>query len=384
MKKLNILILNYEYPPLGGGAGIVTKHLAEEFAKMNHSVVVLTTWFYGEPEYYTNNNITIVRLRSKRKNTYQSNPHEMLSWLRHAIKYFKKQNKDDIVFDICLANFTMPGGVVARYLKRKHNIPYVILSHGHDIPWTYPKTMFFWHLFFYKTIKNICIESSMNILLSEEIKSIADKFLGEKYQNKNKVFFNGLYINHFNKSMSGTTLKIIFVGRLVPQKAPLIFLEVIKQIQELQIPYEVQILGDGELKSKMEDFVIRNNLYPISFRGKVSHAEVMDALSNSHLLLSTSVSEGMSLAILEAISTGVYVIATDVSGNNNMIVEEVNGNIIACNEPELMTEKIAHFYHHKLLKQYKYPPDYLELMHDLFSWDKIAQQYVNAFLSIIK
>ena len=97
---MKILILNYEYPPLGGGAGIVTKHLAEEFAKMNHAVVVVTTWFYGEPEYYTNNNITIVRLKSRRNNTYQSNPLEMLSWIRYALNYFKNQPKSDLAFDI--------------------------------------------------------------------------------------------------------------------------------------------------------------------------------------------------------------------------------------------------------------------------------------------
>ncbi len=381
---MKILILNYEYPPLGGGAGIVTKHLAEEFAKMNHAVVVVTTWFYGEPEYYTNNNITIVRLKSRRNNTYQSNPLEMLSWIRYALNYFKNQPKSDLAFDICLANFTMPGGVVARYLKRKYKIPYVILSHGHDIPWTYPKTMFFWHLLFYKHIKNICMESSLNILLSEEIKSIADKFLGNKNKDKNIVFYNGLYMDHFNKTLSGAVLKIIFVGRLVQQKNPLLFLEVIKKVQNVKIPFEVVILGDGELKSEMEDYVIRNNLYPISFRGKVSHAEVLNALSNAHLLVSTSESEGMSLAILEAISSGVYVIATKVSGNDNMIIEGVNGCLVSEHRSDVIAEKISDFFYSKLLQDYSYPSSYLELMHDLFSWDKIAKQYIDSFSKIIQ
>ena len=78
---MNILILNYEYPPLGGGAGIVTQQLAELLAIQDDKVVVLTTWFSGEPEFHIEGNLTIIRLRSKRKFTYQSNPLEMLSWM---------------------------------------------------------------------------------------------------------------------------------------------------------------------------------------------------------------------------------------------------------------------------------------------------------------
>ena len=382
LKSLNILILNYEYPPLGGGAGIVTKHLAEEFVKMNHSVVVVTTWFPGEAEFFTDGKITIVRLKSLRKNTYQSNPLEMFSWWRHAINYFKQQSDENLKFDICLSNFTMPGGVVARYLKHKYQIPYVVLSHGHDIPWTHPKIMFFWHLLFYQKIKNICLASSANILLSKEIKVMADRFLGEKYAFKNKVFFNGLYIDRFNKSIQGDKLKIIFVGRLVLQKSPMLFLETIKRLQSEGIPFEAVILGDGELKKKMEDFVEKNHLFPISFKGKVSHAEVLKELSASNLLVSTSESEGMSLAILEAISTGVYVVATKVSGNDNMIVEGINGNLVSDNDPDQLLSKIKAFYFEKLLKNYSYPDNYLELMDNLFSWDRIAKQYSDLFLEI--
>lgn len=64
---LRILILNYEYPPIGGGAGIVTKHLAEEFIKLGHQITILTTWFEGETENYKHNNFEIIRLKSSEK-----------------------------------------------------------------------------------------------------------------------------------------------------------------------------------------------------------------------------------------------------------------------------------------------------------------------------
>ncbi len=72
MKK--ILILNYEYPPLGGGAGVCTRFEAEGLATLGHQVTVLTTWFDGEEEIEKKGNLTIVRLKSKRKYEFKSNP----------------------------------------------------------------------------------------------------------------------------------------------------------------------------------------------------------------------------------------------------------------------------------------------------------------------
>lgn len=345
-------------------------------------VTVVTTWFQGEPEFFNAENFTIIRLKSKRKSTYQSNPYEMLSWISNAKKYFADLQQPP-KYNICLANFTMPGGVVAKYLKNKFNIPYIILSHGHDIPWLYPKEMLFWHLIFYTTIKQICLASAANILLSEEIKKKADALVGKKYCAKNKVFTNGLYIEQFNPSIKGDKLKIIFIGRLVAQKAPMLFLETIKLLQKEAIPFEVVILGDGALKQKMKLYVEKNNLYPVSFKGKVSHAEVLQALSTSNVLISTSEFEAMSMAILEAVSTGVYVIATKVNGIEKVIKEDINGNIVDENKPTALLQKIKKFYATKVLKEYTYPADYIEEMSNRFLWDKIGKQYISLFKEII-
>jgi hypothetical protein len=44
---MRILMLNYEYPPLGGGASPVTKSLSEELVKLGHTVYVITMGFKG-------------------------------------------------------------------------------------------------------------------------------------------------------------------------------------------------------------------------------------------------------------------------------------------------------------------------------------------------
>ncbi|MBN1253177.1 MAG: glycogen/starch synthase, partial [Bacteroidales bacterium] len=59
---MKILILNYEYPPLGGGAGVVSQYHAKGLAEKGHNVTVISTWYKGEAEIETKNNLKIVRL----------------------------------------------------------------------------------------------------------------------------------------------------------------------------------------------------------------------------------------------------------------------------------------------------------------------------------
>ena len=51
MKKLKILMLNYEFPPLGGGAAPVSYELAKGYARKGHEVTAVTMGFKGLPEY---------------------------------------------------------------------------------------------------------------------------------------------------------------------------------------------------------------------------------------------------------------------------------------------------------------------------------------------
>ena len=92
---MNILILNYEYPPLGGGAGVVSQYHAEGLSRTNHKVTVLTAWFEGEKEIEDIGNLKIIKLKSKRRFTYKSTPDEWLSWIRKSKQFLNKYLKEN-------------------------------------------------------------------------------------------------------------------------------------------------------------------------------------------------------------------------------------------------------------------------------------------------
>lgn len=380
---MNIIILNYEYPPLGGGAGIVTQQLAERLAALGNKVVVLTTWFSGEPEFNIDGNLTIIRLRSKRKYTYQSNPSEMLSWIFKAKNYINHFS-DDFNFDICLANFTLPGGEVALYLKRKKNIPFVVLSHGHDIPWFHPRQMFFWHILFYFKIKQILKASSANVLLTDSMKINADKFIGKLYSAKNKIIPNGLEFLHFRKgfNINDKTIVALFVGRLVDQKSPLMVVKAFELLQKSNCPIELKIIGDGKLKSEIENYIFHNQIQNIKILGRISQSEVFMEMQQAHLLIAPSKAEAMSLSVLEAVSCGMYVIATELSGNKELILDGFNGNFVK--DEKDIAEKINLFYKEKFSLNYTYPDDLFVYLDQKYAWTKSVKAYQSVFEDIIE
>ena len=59
---MNILVINYEYPPIGGGGGVICKDISEEIASKGHRVTVVTSHYDSLPEHENLNGVTVIRL----------------------------------------------------------------------------------------------------------------------------------------------------------------------------------------------------------------------------------------------------------------------------------------------------------------------------------
>jgi glycosyltransferase involved in cell wall biosynthesis len=376
---MRILILNYEYPPLGAGAGVITSHIAEGLAHRQNDVTVLTTWFNGEKEYAEaiEGNLKIIRLKSKRKFTYRSNVWEMLSWIRHSKEYLSHYLKEN-PFDIVFANFALPGGAVAAFIKRQFGIPYVIISHGHDIPWFFPKQMFFYHLLTYHKIKSICNDSSALFVQSPDMFRNAQRFLGKAMVKNIHLIHNGTDYHAFfpDGSARGTGFRILFAGRLVRQKGPFIFLDALKKLKSKGIPFETVIIGDGPLRSGMESYVRKNNLTPvIKFTGWIDKAAIIKEYRTAHVMVAPSLNEGMSMALMEALASGLYVFTTPVSCNEQMISQGINGELFPTRNSAALSDRLASYYHDKFIKDYRVPESSTKEFHHLYDWEYIVEKY---------
>ena len=123
---MKILFINHEFPPNGGGAATIMKELFDRFDNSLHKVFLLTA-NAERPK------INIFTINTGRKSNSTGSIFEfVLFFIRGYFKlnFLKTRINPDIVF----AFFSIPGGLLAYFNKKKFNIPYIVSIRGGDIP----------------------------------------------------------------------------------------------------------------------------------------------------------------------------------------------------------------------------------------------------------
>jgi glycosyltransferase involved in cell wall biosynthesis len=134
---------------------------------------------------------------------------------------------------------------------------------------------------------------------------------------------------------------LTYVGRLDKQKDPLLLLngfhEALSRLRNLHLV----IIGDGVLRRNAEAACKTLNIREhVSFLGVQSAVQIAAALRGSHLFLLASAYEGMPVAVLEALATGLPVVSTNVGEIPLFVRNGVNGQIISNRTPSAMADAI--------------------------------------------
>lgn len=374
-----ILILNYEFPPLWGWAWVVSKQYALWLAKLWNQVTVITTWFNWEKEIEEIWNLKIIRLKSQRKKAFQSNPIEMLSWAFKTIYFLKSYLKENN-FDLSIAFFSIPGWIVAKYLKEKYNLDYIISTHWHDIPGFYPEVMKKFHILTNWYTKKIWEKSKKILVLTSDMKKIADNFWDKE---KNIIIPNWCYSDFFypDYNKKKERFNILFVWRLVDQKDPFTMLKSIKLLKEKSDDFQVNIVWDWPLKNKMIDFVEQNNLQNnVVFSGWVSKEKIREFYQESHIQICSSKVEAMSIAILESLYCWLYILSTPISWNNDMIMEWNNWEFFDIWDYNELANKLI--YWNKNFNKIKINNNPIEKLQNKYNWENIVYDLNNIIKNV--
>lgn len=158
---------------------------------------------------------------------------------------------------------------------------------------------------------------------------------------------NGVNVNKFKpRNNKSEIFRVVMVGRLWEQKNPMCLLKAAKKLLKEYSDIEFHFLGDGEFRLQMEQYIhcngLKDNVKILGWSNKVD-----ELLPTYDLSVLPSLWEGMPLAILEAQSCGLPVIATDIPGNSCLINNGVNGYLFPINEYLDLYEKIEYLYLNK-------------------------------------
>ena len=144
-------------------------------------------------------------------------------------------------------------------------------------------------------------------------------------QKSFQVIHNGIAKPKLAKpsSVDGTEkLGVGFVGRMVEQKNPLLFLDVIEKLPEVQ----AVMVGDGELEATVQTEINRRGLSNrITMLGGLPHTKALEVIADLDVLVMTPGWEGLPLLPLEAMLLNVPVVSTPVGGIPEVIDHGVSG-----------------------------------------------------------
>lgn len=173
--------------------------------------------------------------------------------------------------------------------------------------------------------------------------------------NKIRVVYNGINLDKFlkvdpddalsvrNEFHIPVTEKIIgIVARLDPAKDMSTLLRAFKIVAERKSDVRLMVVGDGK-----ERDLLKNLSKELGIEGRVVFTGVRQDVSRFlnafDLFVLPSVSEGMSLTLIEAMAARKPVIATDVGGNPEVIINELTGTIIEPGNSKVLAETILRY-----------------------------------------
>lgn len=374
-KSMRVLFFNYEYPPLGGGAGNATFYLLKEFSKLPEIEISLITSSI-DGQYHlekVGKNIEIHRLPIGKKNSnmhFQTN-RELLVYSWKAFWFYKKLMKKRN-FDLALAFFGIPCG----YLAKKTGLPYVVSLRGSDVPFYNARFNLLDRIFFRRLSKAIWKEASSVIALSHDLVNLAKKSAPDQ---KISVIYNGINTQEFypDAEILGQekTFNILFVGRLIERKGAIYLLEAFRNISKENANLKLLIAGDGPMREAYEKFSRDNHLEEkISFFGIIGHEKVAELFRKSHVFILPSLNEALGNVTQEALASGLPIITTD-TGAAELIKE--NGFVIKKESAQDIESSLQKIIENRELRE-KMSQNSHELAQTM-SWNNVAQKYLEIF-----
>jgi glycosyltransferase involved in cell wall biosynthesis len=351
------------YPPKLGGTEKVVQNLARAQSKKNLNVSVITSTRGLKDRNIENlDPFLVARLRSFEIANTPVIPNLLIKLL--------KLDRRSILHLHIAQPYTPEMVWLASKIK---NFNYIAQIHL-DVPPSGPAGFL---LKVYKPLilKRVLHSAKFIVVFTEDQKMSVHRKYGLEL-SKIKIITNGVEEDFYygRKRSLGKRPKLLFVGRLSIQKN---LTQLFYALEGVSDQFEVSIVGDGKLRSKLKETVKKLRLKNVNFVGRADDDKLLNFYKQAHIFVLTSEREGMPLVLLEAMAMSLPIIATDVVGNRDVVKEGKNGMLVPLNNIEALRATLLKLHSNKEL--YEEMSKMSSIMARQYSWNKISDDFENIY-----
>jgi len=343
-RVISILQLTDSFLPIVGGKQLAVHNLAVHLKKFGCNCLVIT------------NKITdkIYNSAPYQIKLFPKSP-KILPILFKLIWFvFKRWHRN---VDIIHAHRLYPAGYIAVILGKIYGIPSIVTPHGDDI---LTVAEIGYGITLKEKYKKKCIytlkQTDNIIVFNVGLKKKCIQLGADA--NKIRIIPLGVDLKHntFNSFDINNGKKLIAVGRnhRVKDYNTLLLAMAIVTKRDPSITCTIVGKKTNDLKTTVKFLSLVNNVYLVDEQNELIDKGMPDGLKklylNSDIYISSSLSESFSLTILEAMATGLAVIATDTVGSQGLIKDKSDGIIVPVNNPHILAQSILELAHDNELR----------------------------------
>jgi N-acetyl-alpha-D-glucosaminyl L-malate synthase BshA len=366
---MRIAILVPGFPPKWlAGTEIATYNIAKYLAKRGHEVHVITSLDEGLPKENIEEGFFVHRVRTINKPVLAGLAHNLMSFL-----IIKKIDPDVIHCQF------ISSGIAGFLAKRIMEKPYVVYGRGSDVymPWAFKNIV----------SKLVMRSADAMIALTEDMKSEMQKI----YNREVFLIPNGVDLNMF-KNLSKNDLRskfnvkdeniVLFVGGFRFVKGVKYLIEAMNSIRQKNITTRLMLVGSEGDKEKLDGLVNDSDSKKyVILVGKVPHEKVAEYMVASDVFVLPSLSEGFPNVILEAMASGLPIVATRVGGLPHIVKHAENGFLVEPKNPEEIAEKVLLILESEALRK-KMSDNNKETAKE-YSWERVVAKLEEVYRSCI-
>ena len=367
-----------EFPPLGGGTGVVNYHLLKEMAGEPDLWVDLLTSsrsrYDGDCVTFSDR-IRIYKVPVDNLNIHHATNRELVRYSRRALRLaYRLLTRHH--YDLSFAFAGVPAGALSYALNMTHKLPYLVSLQGPDVPGFEARYKYLYPILT-PLLRRIWRRAAVVTAISSEQTALAHHTMpGLPIVTIPNGVDTAVFCPHAREAQQSTVV-ILCVARLIERKGQHHLLRAFAELRKTSTSLlQLLLVGTGDahraLLSLAEELGVVKD---VTFAGFVPREDMPAVYRKADIFVLPSAHEGMSIALLEAMASGLPVIVTDTGGTTELVTCGRNGEIVPWGDTRALSKALRTMINDRSMREAMGVENRERVLP--FGWRALAKRYTD-------